>query len=117
MRLADIPVAGGNGANGGLQLTKEESQDGLFISDEDEEESGKKTSPIVPTDKGGEDDKKKLSLNTTYDGFSIYGRILCLVVKRRGMGKGKEMAGSAGPIMVEDWIASTQMRDGQLMDD
>ena len=27
--------------------------------------------------------KKKLHLKTSYDGFSIYGRILCLVVKRR----------------------------------
>ncbi|KAI7587028.1 hypothetical protein KC346_g17328, partial [Hortaea werneckii] len=31
-----------------------------------------------------EDDKKKLAMNTSYDGFSIYGRILCLVVKRKG---------------------------------
>jgi hypothetical protein len=28
------------------------------------------------------DDKKKLALKTTYDGYSIYGRILCLIVKR-----------------------------------
>jgi len=56
-------------------------------------------------------------LNTTYDGFSIYGRILCLVVKRRGTGKGKELVGGAGQAMMEEWIASTQIAEGQMMDE
>ena len=33
------------------------------------------------------DEKKKLGLKTSYDGFQIYGRILCLVVKRKDQGK------------------------------
>jgi len=49
------------------------------------------------------DDKKKLGLNTSYDGFSIYGRILCLVVKRRG-------ARIPGPAssqqMLENWVST-----------
>lgn len=55
-----------------------------------------------------EEDKKKMGLSTAYDGFSIYGRILCLVVKRRGTVKGKQRAG-AGQAKMEDWIASTQV--------
>jgi hypothetical protein len=43
---------------------------------------------------GAQDDKKKLGLNTSYDGFSIYGRILCLVVRRRGA---RSAGGSEGP--------------------
>ena len=55
------------------------------------------------------DDKKKLALNTSYEGFSIYGRILCLVGKRRGPVRGKQVAAGAGQAMMEGWIASTQV--------
>ena len=56
-----------------------------------------------------EDDKKKMAMDTSYDGFAIYGRVLCLVVKRRDT-RGRNMAGSGGgQAMMEDWIASTQM--------
>jgi hypothetical protein len=54
-----------------------------------------------------EDDKKKLGLNTSYDGFSIYGRILCLVVKRRGV---RTIGGIAAPAssqqMLENWVST-----------
>ncbi|KAL8921676.1 MAG: hypothetical protein Q9208_005605 [Pyrenodesmia sp. 3 TL-2023] len=63
------------------------------------------------------DDKKKLGLRTLYDGFSIYERILCLVVKRKGNSKDKDMAGGAGQAMMEEWIASTQMPEGPIMDE
>jgi len=53
------------------------------------------------------DDKKKMAMETTYDGFAIYGRVLCLVIKRKDKkGKGPVNAGQA---MMEDWITSTQM--------
>ncbi|KAF1841703.1 uncharacterized protein K460DRAFT_344801 [Cucurbitaria berberidis CBS 394.84] len=67
-------------------------------------------------DKLQEDDKKKLGLNTSYDGFSIYGRILCLVVKRRGA---RNHAGSGAPssqAMLENWV-STQAAAEQVDDD
>ena len=58
---------------------------------------------------GEGDDKKKMAMDTSYDGFSIYGRVLCLVVKRKDK-KGKGPAGSiGGQAMMEDWITSTQM--------
>lgn len=61
------------------------------------------------------DEKKKMFLETEYDGFSIYGRILCLVVKRRGGAKGASssasnaMGSGQGQAMMEGWIASTQV--------
>ena len=120
VKLADVPAAD----EGEAAMSKEESGEGLFVSDGDEEEgmsTGKVDKDItMAVDGGGEDDIKKLSLNTTYDGFSIYGRILCLVVKRKGTVKGKEAAvGSAesGKAMMEEWISSTQMAEGQTMDD
>jgi hypothetical protein len=64
-----------------------------------------------------EDDKKKFGLHTSYDGFSIYGRILCLVVKRRGV---RNSAGTGGATssqaMLENWV-STQAVAEQLDDD
>jgi hypothetical protein len=54
-----------------------------------------------------QDDKKNLGLNTSYDGFSIYGRILCLIVKRRGM---RNPASGSGAIssqhMMENWVST-----------
>jgi hypothetical protein len=52
--------------------------------------------------------KKKLALNTTYDGFSIYGRVLCLIVKRKDK-KAKDPTIVGGQAMMEDWITSTQI--------
>ncbi|KAI4168850.1 MAG: hypothetical protein LQ343_006063 [Gyalolechia ehrenbergii] len=81
-------------------------------------DKGSRRSQVVPGDQALDtDDKKKLSLRSSYDGFSIYGRILCLVVKRRGNAKGNDLAGGAGQAMMEEWITSTQMVEGQMMDE
>lgn len=56
----------------------------------------------------GEDDKKKLGLQTQYDGFSIYGSTLCLIVKRRGATAPKDIAPSTSQAMMENWV-STQV--------
>ena len=129
IRMADIPSAVGGEAKNGATLAKEESQEGLFVSDASDEEivdaqetpstRAKLERPMEEEEKegSGEDDKKKLGMDTTYDGFSIYGRILCLVVKRRGAAKGKESSGGAGQAMMEEWITSTQMGGGQMMDE
>ncbi|KAH7406035.1 hypothetical protein DE146DRAFT_431731 [Phaeosphaeria sp. MPI-PUGE-AT-0046c] len=52
------------------------------------------------------DDKKKLGLNTSYDGFSIYGRILCLVVKRRGGPLSGSRAPASSEQMLENWVST-----------
>lgn len=118
VQMGEIPSSAADRA--GAKLAMEESQDGLFVSEGSEdgdvrmEKSGR-----AGAEEGseGEEDKKKLALDTTYDGFSIYGRILCLVVKRRGTAKGKELAGGSGQAMMEEWIASTQMGEAQMMDE
>lgn len=121
LRLADLPTAG---EQDGGEMPKEEEE--LFVSDDSADEgflaqktsSGRKRKPAnaLPAEDG--DEKKKMLLNTAYDGFSIYGRILCLVVKRRGAAKAKETAGGGGgQAMMEEWITSTQMQEGQMMDE
>ena len=127
VRMADIPSVAEGEAEERATLAKSESRGGLFVSDDSDEgnigaqdapsSKSKGKRPVGEEEDGGEDDKKKLGMDTTYDGFSIYGRILCLVVKRRGTVKGKEVAGGAGQAMMEDWIASTQMGEGQMMDE
>jgi hypothetical protein len=64
------------------------------------------------------DDDKKLGLTTSYDGFSIYGRILCLIVKRKGPktnAGGTAVAGSSQK-MLENWV-STQAAAERVDDD
>lgn len=53
------------------------------------------------------DTKKKMTMDVSYEGFSIYGRVLCLVVKKRD-NRGKGPAG-ASQAMMEEWITATQM--------
>lgn len=123
-KLLDIPLANYSGEP--LEPGSVRAE-GLFLSDgSDEEESQESRSArrqphkqgLEPMDfDGGEDDKKKLKLYTTYDGFSIYGRILCLVVKRRGLVRGKEPVRGTGQAMMEEWITSTQRSEPQMMDD
>lgn len=65
-----------------------------------------------------DDDKKKLGLETAYEGFNIYGRVLCIVVKRHGATGRKPGAAAAsvavarGKVM-EEWISMSQaIKDG-----
>ena len=117
--LVDVPQAENAVIEGGSRGTRDESE-GLFVSESSEDENYPRPSRKGKHKEGPEqdaDDKKKMALNTSYDGFSIYGRILCLIVRRKGTAKGKESAGGAGQAMMEDWIVSTQMAEGQMMDD
>jgi hypothetical protein len=126
--LADIPTAEDATADemGRRRRDKRRrrSSDGLFVSDgavDDDDGPTQQTPPSKRKKRDGEagrtvgqsdeveDDKKKMALNTSYEGFSIYGRILCLVVKRKGTGRGKQAAAGAGQAMMEGWIASTQV--------
>ena len=124
--LRNIPVAG-ESPQGEAQGPNWGRDNSLFVSEDSDDVNYPdpkrahlrlvKEESVQPSRLDGEDDKKKLALGTTYDGFIIYGRILCLVVKRKGNVRGKEVAGGAGQAMMEEWIASTQAVEGQLMDD
>ncbi|CAK7219020.1 hypothetical protein SCUCBS95973_003680 [Sporothrix curviconia] len=132
--------------------------DSLFVSENGEDDMdvdlhnspAPKRTRIVPPP-GNDDDndgessqkKKKLAMDVIYEGFAIYGRVLCLVVKRRGgpfrgrgAGGGTQTTLSAstatgragnpssvsaepvkpgGQAAMENWIASTQMPAAQDM--
>ena len=83
-------------------------------------------SPAAVSDASGEavdpkspalsDDKKKLGMSSTYEGFRIYGHILTLVVTRKSS-KEKEDDGGAGNSTMEAWITSTQSAEPVAGDD
>lgn len=65
------------------------------------------------------DEKKKLGLNTSYEGFSIYGRVLCLVVKRK---QSRHQAGTASGAtsseqMLENWVSTQAAIEQEEIDD
>ncbi|PGH07924.1 hypothetical protein AJ79_06132 [Helicocarpus griseus UAMH5409] len=54
---------------------------------------------------GPAQDDKKLGLTTSYEGFTIWGRILCLLVTRKGA-RTKPAAAPAGQALMEEWIST-----------
>lgn len=88
-----------------------QDSDSLFVDDDEDDPLPKKTR--LAQDNPAEDDKKKMALETTYEGFSIYGKALCLVVKKMDT-KNKDKPKPAGQAMMEDWITSTQMPHAEI---
>ncbi|TRX94974.1 hypothetical protein FHL15_004059 [Xylaria flabelliformis] len=115
-----------------------EDDDGLFVRSPASElprpPPAKRQKPASAAGEGEDDDKKKLAMDISYEGFSIYGRVLCLVVKRRdgngaelaerganasaaavgGSGNNRAKAGDRGrgQAMMENFIISTQIPAG-----
>jgi hypothetical protein len=118
--LADIPEAGnvGSDSNGGQENDSDDST--LFVPGRSRQRRTADAAPLRAEDVGNSeealDDKKKLGLKTSYDGFSIYGRILCLVVKRRGRTQGGAVAPASSQQMMEHWV-STQAAADTIDDD
>ncbi|KAG5914088.1 hypothetical protein E4U42_000683 [Claviceps africana] len=75
------------------------------------------SAPEEGSSDGEEDDKKKLAMDVSYEGFAIYGRVLCLVVRRRGHNAPQRLrqGGIApeGQANMENWITSTQIPVGE----
>lgn len=76
-------------------------------------ESGTRRNAAARNKGPDRDDEKKLGVGTWYEGFSIYGRILCLVVKRRGATKAVSAGGAASTsqAMLENWVSTQAVAD------
>jgi hypothetical protein len=121
--LSDIPEAPTTNLRSKRARANDDHDDEhIFVqSEEDEEEEPtpnkrrKKTKVTDETTAQEDEDKKKLGMKTSYEGFSIYGRILCLIVKRKGV---KKTAGgnSAGTQMLENWVSTQADNEGALDD-
>ncbi|KAL7956144.1 hypothetical protein V8C34DRAFT_289699 [Trichoderma compactum] len=126
--LSDIPSA--NTRRG----AKRQRTNTLEIDDSDEfEDAGDDSASVVDVDSDGhqplpkrprgpaklpaepeggfhDDYKKKLAMDVSYEGFAIYGRVLCLIVKKK---ESKTRQNLGGQAMMENWIASTQIPVGE----
>ncbi|KAB8290379.1 hypothetical protein EYC80_010812 [Monilinia laxa] len=108
--LQDIPEAGDDSD---LFISEDEGPRGSKRSRSGRDSPESSFTPITKRRKdeetsGDEDDKKKMAMDMSYDGFTVNGRVLCLVVKRKDK-KGKAPVVNEGQAMMEDWITSTQM--------
>ncbi|RDA86023.1 hypothetical protein CP532_4689 [Ophiocordyceps camponoti-leonardi (nom. inval.)] len=132
VRLADIPVAPSmtrRKRRRNSALEDDDNNDDDEYTDEDNTAIEVTSDGEEPASKrrrqGGatedvEDDKKKLAMDVTYEGFAIYGRVLCLVVKRRsqqarseGVNNNNNKSGGQGQARMENWITSTQVPVGE----
>lgn len=96
------------------------NEESIFVeSDEDEDEyfqpqepPSKRKKVMDAAEQDSTDDKKKLGMKTAYEGFSIYGRILCLIVKRRGVKKPTAEGVTSGSQMLENWVSTQAQKEG-----
>jgi hypothetical protein len=81
-----------------------------MIREESDDESATVAMDQTSTaeDPVGDEDKKKLGFKTTYDGFSIWGWVLCLLVTRKGGPSQKKSDSNAAQALMEEWIVLTQ---------
>ena len=114
---------GGSSAGSDVEVIDSDSSAGdLFVGDGSDESDGAigQRPPKRRKDTAERDDKKKMAMDISYEGFAIYGRVLCLVVKRRGEGTARggrlavpsnqaQTGRPGGQAMMENWIASTQL--------
>lgn len=138
--LAQIPVA--PGARSTRQKrhrnVDDDDYDEFEVSDGDYEAPGpidvdsdseqpaskrpRESTRVVGQDEDVEEEKKKMAMDVSYEGFAIYGRVLCLVVRRtdnhRGGVKANANSGAApvkpsGQANMANWITSTQIPLGE----
>ncbi|KAH8669613.1 hypothetical protein BGZ60DRAFT_528090 [Tricladium varicosporioides] len=111
VNLEDLPEADGNDSLFVEEGPRRSKRSRNITNIDSSPESSPDSQPSAKRKKDGDqpaEDKKKMAMDTTYDGFSIYGRVLCLVIKRKDK-KGKSPAMLGGRAIMEEWVASTQM--------
>jgi Zn-dependent metalloprotease len=119
--LKDIPEVPTTNSRSKRAHADDDDDEHIFVqSEEDEEEDiapkrRKKTKVTDASTAQEDEDKKKLGMKTSYEGFSIYGRILCLIVKRKGVKKSVG-GNTAGTQMLENWVSTQADNEGALDD-
>ncbi|KAG6105939.1 hypothetical protein E4U14_004822 [Claviceps sp. LM454 group G7] len=121
-RLSEIPVARSkrprDTTTSDLQTEESGGSDNAIDLDSDTERPVTKRARIPSAlgedaSEGEEDDKKKLAMDVSYEGFAIYGRVLCLVVRRRENKTQRLRQDAEGQANMDNWITSTQIPVGE----
>ncbi|KAG6200868.1 hypothetical protein E4U35_000412 [Claviceps purpurea] len=134
LREEDSDDGGGNGRLSEIPVARPKRRRDTTTSDLHTEESGGSDNAIdldsdmerpvtkrarIPSalgedaSEGEEDDKKKLAMDVSYEGFAIYGRVLCLVVRRRENKTQRLRQDAEGQANMDNWITSTQIPVGE----
>ena len=97
-------------------LIAEESDDEANLlhripsADSEESGGGRPSKRLKQTH--AEEDKKQLTFRTSYEGFTIWGWVLCLLVDRTSLSTSKANQGHGNAqALMQEWIASTQQQD------
>jgi hypothetical protein len=113
INLRDIPdAAGGVEDDQPPKRRRQPRGTGVQTPDDGSPSSKRKKAELSSVTLGTED-QKKLSLQTVYEGFSIWGWVLCLLITRKA-GKardGKAAAGLTGSALMEEWISTQALQD------
>jgi len=129
---ADVPIDVDAESEASARLNK--SEDAVVLLEESDEEADMNVTPEMSLDEadigkltkvrrargqggtgaGQEEKKDKKKMRTMYEGFSIYGRILCLVVKRRGS---RHATGAQSGQQIMEQFVSTQAAGDPVFED
>jgi hypothetical protein len=102
--LHDIPQAEGNGINGKRQRDTDEPVDVAASRRASKRRKDEEPQPV---------DDKKMPFKTNYEGFTIYGWVLCLLVTRKG-DKVRASTASSEPsrqALMEEWMSTQAQGD------
>lgn len=96
---------------------KDEDDTSVIDVDSDSRQPKRLRGPVKPPASESEgqfhdDYKKKLAMDVSYEGFAIYGRVLCLIVKKKEAKKTAQQ-NLGGQAKMENWITSTQIPVGE----
>ncbi|ODA78440.1 hypothetical protein RJ55_05821 [Drechmeria coniospora] len=111
--------------DGDDEVSGSDGAESVIDVDSDPNQSEPKPDRINPSSDADEDDKKKLAMDVSYEGFAIHGRVLCLVVRKRDNKTQQQQqqqqstdtregvnAAGRGQARMENWITSTQIPVG-----
>lgn len=120
IRLADIPAADENLHPKRDRSGGNDEVDAIDVGSDDEVPPTKRRRGLLDGDSDDDEgeDKKKMAMDVSYEGFAIYGRVLCLVVKRTGEKSASQTTTSrsevaGGQAKMENFLTSTQVPVGE----
>nr|KMM69111.1 hypothetical protein CPAG_05433 [Coccidioides posadasii RMSCC 3488] len=110
VNLHDIPEAQPDDVGSEQPVRRRRRQRRAMAAAEDEDGApmrpSKRARAETPTEAIAHDEKK-LAMTTTYEGFDIWGWILCLLVSRRDRTKAAPASGeSSNQALMEEWICT-----------
>ncbi|KAM0511676.1 hypothetical protein ACHAPE_009634 [Trichoderma viride] len=113
---------------------EDDDEDDLFVNSDDDDNGDEDDASVIDVDSDSrrpkrlrgpvkppasesegqfhDDYKKKLAMDVSYEGFAIYGRVLCLIVKKKDAKKTAQQD-LGGQAKMENWITSTQIPVGE----